>query len=496
MGFNLDCSYSVRGTPTEYGYNCRVENSLTVDQRNTTIETVSGTHVLKRGNNNLVECLAFDHNSNMNFIPTGYSKFFKNLKILWIANCPLQSIIKSDFEEPSKFLILGLKNTQIKLITRDVFWGFENLTQLYIQSNQVKKIHEESLSKMTKLEILNLADNNLGYLSEKLFTRNMNLQEIYLTDNKLKIIETKTFFGLTNVKKIELRRNICITKNFPLEIRTMFKLNELIEKYCENPLADEIKELSETAFNDGLVITTLQSEKRKIGEELTNKSNEIIKIQSENGDLQADIVTIKSEKGRLLIEKELLEKEIGILRLNHSSATLKLDEIFNQTEELRFDLMETNDQLNVSLVKVDELTTEVDKLNDIIEWFKGNSSLLSEVNLYLHGELSKLQETATQTYEDWSELLLANSDLETNLTLLETGNNHLQVNLQEQIKGQERIEKLLIIVSAAAIAMLLVVSVIIICRLINIKKARAYNTNESNEMEAVFCDDSINKQYE
>lgn len=485
MGFNLDCSYSVRMSPTDYGYNCRVENKLTIDQKNTTIETVSGTHLSRRGNNNNVECLFFDSNLKMNFIPTGYSKFFKKMNILWIANSPIQSIIKSDFEEPAKFLILGLRNTQINLITRDVFWGLENLRQLYINSNQIKKIHEESLSKMTKLAILNLADNKLGYLSEKLFTSNINLQEIYLTDNKLKIMESKIFFGLTAVKKIELKRNFCITENFPLEIRTMFQLSKIIENNCENPLADEIKDLNETAFNDDLVITTLQSEKKKIVEELTNMSNEIIKIKSKNGDLHAEIVTIDSEKGKLLVEKAVLEKENGILRLIHSSTTLNRDEIFNQSEVLRFELMETNDKLNMSIVKADELFTKVEKLNDIIEWFKRNSSLVSEENLHLHGELSKIQEKSTETYKDLSELLLVNSDLETNVTLLETENSQLQVSLQEQMNGQEKIKKLFILVSAAAIVMLFAVSVIIICRLINTKKARAYNTNESSEMETV-----------
>lgn len=208
-GIVINCNFIFLTLLTDYGYNCRVQNQLKVSQPNTQITNVTGTH-LKWTKNSQVERLLFSSNTQMSFIPIGYSKFFVNLNNIWIEGSPIETITKTDFEAPGNINILGVVKTHLKFIDNEIFSDLVELEQLYLRNNQIERIHEDSLSKLKKLKVLELSGNKLSYLPEKLFDNCRNIQEIYFNDNKIKIIESKVFVGLTRVVKIELFRNLCV----------------------------------------------------------------------------------------------------------------------------------------------------------------------------------------------------------------------------------------------------------------------------------------------
>lgn len=483
IGVELFCSFVFLTSPTESGYNCKVSSKLQIDQRNTSIEKVVGTHLNYRINNERVTRLFFSNNREMKFIPTGYSIFFPNLDNLWIINSPLELIERTDFEKPKNLIILGIKNTNIAMISRKDFWDLSNLLQLHISNNLIKQIHGESFSKLIALEILNLADNKLSYLNASLFTENVQLKEIYISGNKLKIIESQTFIGLKKVLKIDLSRNFCISKKFPLHV-TMTQFNDAISEDCDNPMADVIEDLKESALGSERIIAELEIEKIKFIKELTIKNNKIIEVNGDNEDLHVEIRTMADEKDAIFIEKETLEEELVLLGLNHSEAKIKLDEVFNHTIELKINLLETKSKLNETFEKADELSLEVDHLKEIIDWFKWNSSSIAAENEYLIGNVTMIHEQLIQVVENKSELQFENFRMSENILELEYKNDHL-----------ERKANDIFLIAIATVTFLVVIIMLLgmmTIRMLTIKKVHYYCTSE---MEAVFSKNELSDEH-
>lgn len=326
----LPCDFFNFSGPQVHGYNCRVAYQLSVSQRNESIENVTGYSQLDNGHN-FVDRLFFYSNPKMKFIPVGYSKFFKKLHNIWVAECPLQSIRRSDFAEGKNLTILGIRSSNIEEIPADVFWDMGNLVELFLHSNQIKTIHQDSLIKAENLKIIKLSHNMLESLPTKLFAKNIFIEEIYINDNNLKVIESKLFVGLTRVTKLELQQRECI-KNVVTVSRFMFTSDGSEE--CRDPLTMFINDFNQAQTSLEAEITRLQLEisrngepKLKQCEENSNKLNANLTAEmNEHNTLKGNIDELQTNNSQLIIENEILMARLTNLTVEASVVAVKQPE--------------------------------------------------------------------------------------------------------------------------------------------------------------------------
>lgn len=490
QGIVIKCTFVFYTGLTAYGYNCRVENQLHIDRQNATIDEISGTHSAWNDNSE-VDRLLFIENPNMKYIPVGYSTFFKHLNNLWIAECPIVEIARSDFEKPENFKIVGMRDTQIKAIERDVFFGMTNLEELYLHNNQIRRIHQESLSKMANLRLLKLSNNKLNYLPEKLFENNVNIQEIYVSDNKLMIIASEIFSGLAKVATIELGGNVCIKENFPSTIMSVFSLKQVIDDNCMNPLTAVIDELRETNGKQDLKIRELQTE---MEESAKRQSTQMLKQENESKSLRLNLTSLKAHNEKLSAKNIEMRNEINLLSLNHSEAIAKVEEIYANIAELELNLTESTRKLEKSFEENEKVLKTNEKLEDLLELTNLNLSSLTEENYQLLDHNFELETNLSYALEDKSMLEKDCVELHANfsqtigeLRELRQTNSELysEVNkfvtnekLQPTESEQKTSSHLLVVCGIVFVVVMAVLIIFILAkRCIN---ARSYRTNEAN----------------
>lgn len=472
----MNCNFILLTAPNEQGYNCRVINKLEVNEPNTTITEISGRHIKRVDNKNVDRLLLF-HNPQMKFIPVGFSDFFPNLNNFWIENCPVETILKSDFELAKDISTLGIVKSKLKTVDEDVFSALEALENLYLQNNLIEKIHEESFSMLENLKILKLSGNKLSYLPEKLFEGCRNIQEIYFNDNKLKIIEKETFYGLGKITKIQLKGNLCLNKNYPNDFYSILDLHQMISENCGNPLADVINELSETKNQQKLIISKFQAEITQKNETIANLDDEKLKLQKQNKKLSDDLNSIESEKNKLLIEKKEYQNELIILRLNHSEITLKIDEIINQTIEAEYKFSELQRNLTETLKVNEELAEQNFELELNFTNAIDEIADLNDIKLEFQEKLSSASDDKYHIEQDFQEL-------QTNLKSFIHENEQLKVEvlkfqsaeLQAEAKPGANIVTLIL---SGIIVCLLAVIVLMTVFMNRDKFSKTYNTNEA-----------------
>ena len=503
IGVEVKCNFVFYTGETSDGYNCRVEQDsyfkLKIDQRNTSISKISGRH-LKFSNNDSVERLYFLNNPGMKFIPIGYSKFFASINNIWIANCPIESIEKSDFDKPEKLEILGIRGSNIQAIGKDVFCDMINLKQLHLYDNKITKIHEESLSKLTNLKILNLPNNKLGYLHRRLFQNNLELQEIYINNNKLKIIDSETFFGLTKITIIKLRDNICINKNYPGDVfSSIIRLNLAISDGCDNPMAEVIEELKNSKTQSDSTISKLLLEKSETDKKIMRKDNEISNLANENKKVRDEIFKLRGDYDKVNISKAELEKELEILSLNHTEAKDEIEKVLNKTFDLELILSDAIQKFNESLEMNEKASHDIRNLQDSLQTLENNSNQLTVQNSQLIAEVTLTKAKLTKALleremieNDFKELQTNYSDIEVYNLQLEQKINEFELSnettflcLQTHDNSTTDGHNYLIIL----FALILFITALFIVLLVSLFKKKKTQMYKTNEMEVVFSNE-------
>ena len=486
VSFEIKCNYIFLTSPNENGYNCKVSNLLTVTEQNTSITEVSGV-LTKYTKTKEVGRLFYLNIRTMEFVPVGYSKYFPDLDNLWIENCPINEIFSSDFENPKNFKILAIIETQIKIIDKEVFSGVENLEKLYLDQNQIQKIHDESFSNLKNLQVLKLSGNKLSYWSKKLLENCHELNIIQLSDNKLKIIDVEAFHGLGKITKIELRANMCIDKNLPGDMWYITNLNNEIKSNCGNPMEDIFKLMAEENQKQKLILTSLKTENGQKNIKIQKDEREIFKLNREIENLKKSFELSNREIERALSEKKEYQNEIDLLRLNHSQATSKIDEIFNKTILLEYNLLTTNQNLNETLQKNKNLETENKKLKAKVESLDKNIlnndekySRVMEINIDIEEHLNATLIDKNQIEEHFYEL-------QANCSVIENENRKLKdeevhealesAEIQRQIEEQTT-NKDHVLVLAGVIITLMIIILILFVIIIRDKASKTYDTKE------------------
>lgn len=152
----LTCGYDV---PYYSEYCCIVINRISViskDDREVT--KVSGIH--KEGkNDDDVVCISFNEKQ-LNFFPTGLTKFYKNLKTLSATRAGIKEISQEDFKVFGENLTtIYFGHNKIQVIEADIFEFNPNLEKIYLHSNKITHIEEGALESLEKLNTITFNGN-------------------------------------------------------------------------------------------------------------------------------------------------------------------------------------------------------------------------------------------------------------------------------------------------------------------------------------------------
>lgn len=393
--FDLNCFFVNYDGSTAAGYNCRVENDVALDFPNSTIEKIAGNH-LSWNNDHDVDRLFFISNPKMFYIPIGYSRFFVHLSNLWIADCPIKSISKTDFENQHNFKIVGMRNTNIEVISEDVFTSMDSLEELHLHNNKIKIIFETAFFALRNLRVLKLSNNKLEYLPRKVLFNNIDLQKIYLNDNNLKIVESEIFSSLQKLERIEFRNNLCMSKNFPDDLQTVTLVNDFIKANCENPMTMIINDLKKSKANNEATTEELRSEIADKDKNLMNQESEIKKISNEKENYLKNVLLLQNENKQLLLEKFKLKQEVEILGLNISDFMIKLD----QFVDLEFNITEINRELTECV----EIKNNVTAKNKVLSFLEFNYTSVLQDNRKLIDSKLEIERKLKETLQDQEQL--------------------------------------------------------------------------------------------
>lgn len=141
-----------KGTSTFY--TCQITKEE-IPQRQ--ITKINGTH---KPNNNMESVIGvrFD-DCKMTSIPTGFSKLFKNMKILLIFNSEITKVTKEDFAD------------------------FPAITQLWIANCNIEYLPGNLLELMPKLEVFSVQTCKVKYIDPEIFDNHPHLKVIKLNGN-------------------------------------------------------------------------------------------------------------------------------------------------------------------------------------------------------------------------------------------------------------------------------------------------------------------------
>lgn len=478
---DLNCKFVFLTSNTENGYNCKVVNEIITNQPNVKITKAEGRH-LKYSNNNGVERLLFAGQPQMKFIPVGYSKVFKGLNNLWIDDCSLESISKSDFEESSnKLRILGIEKSNLKTISEDTFSELIELEELYLMRNEISYIKLQTFAHLKNLEILSLSDNHLEYLPAKLFAQNLKLKEILFNNNQLAVIEKELLNDVPNLILADFRQNLCIN--------SIYKQVESIDlSNCRNPLKPLIKELEQLQNSLMNEINGLKSKIANYNVTTLQLSREKLEFSAILDSLKQNISTLTTQNNEMLIDMEELKTENKILSANHSDAKVAIEGIIHQLHDSELK------SLNASKL-LEEKMNFIENSKSEIEMLQFNLTDLNNDKTSLYRRISEIEESYVSCVANFTEKILAYeeriNELNETVEILSGGSlNNEEPEYYEIRREQFTQGGHLMIVSGVGIAVCLILLVIILLirkRRISHNAIITHNGNQMTDLNRLTC---------
>lgn len=140
----------------EGNYKCEVEN-LTITARNEIVSDVSGTHITRRTNANVI--ILSINEKTAHYLPENLAKFFPNLMYLTINKSGLKEISKNDLRDFKQLRNIAVRGNDIESLPGDLFEYNLQLTNIAFPTNKIKIIGRDIFKSLTSLESVNLIRN-------------------------------------------------------------------------------------------------------------------------------------------------------------------------------------------------------------------------------------------------------------------------------------------------------------------------------------------------
>lgn len=211
--------------PTEiycnFGANfCKVVD-LIIENENTRIMEIHGTHQRGKSNNDITELSIL--NQNVPHFPLGFGKFMKNLKKIFVKNSMLTAVDENDFESMNQLMQLTLSENEIQVVSEEAFQKVKaSIEVIDLSGNKITQLEEKTFKNLMKLKVLKMNGNKIEKLSSNLFIDNVNLEEVFLNKNVLKSIGPYIMNSLRKLRIADFTENTCIDQKFPeMQLQTL-----------------------------------------------------------------------------------------------------------------------------------------------------------------------------------------------------------------------------------------------------------------------------------
>ncbi|KAG5676384.1 hypothetical protein PVAND_006225 [Polypedilum vanderplanki] len=140
------------------GYSCEVQNSTAYDGSKIEVDEIIGEHLPNKTNDDVIR-VSISNIQGINSIPTGITKFFKNIEDFEYIDQGLTEINSSDLKEFTKVESLGLHYNELERIESGLFQFNPLLRAVYLHENKIKHIDPFVFSKLPNLKGVTVSDN-------------------------------------------------------------------------------------------------------------------------------------------------------------------------------------------------------------------------------------------------------------------------------------------------------------------------------------------------
>jgi Leucine-rich repeat (LRR) protein len=152
--FTLQCKFD--DYMYDKNYRCVVEN-LNVTSRNEIVSGVSGLHVPRRTNADVI--ILMIEEQTLHYMPQGLGDFFPNLVYLNVYKSGLKEISKNDLKNFPKLQIFSATNNDIETLPGDLFQFNTKITNISFLRNKIKSIGKNIFVPLSELKDVNLVGN-------------------------------------------------------------------------------------------------------------------------------------------------------------------------------------------------------------------------------------------------------------------------------------------------------------------------------------------------
>lgn len=140
----------------EGNYKCEVEN-LSITTRNEIVSDVSGTHIPRRTNSNVI--ILSINEQTAHYLPENLAQFFPNLMYLTINKSGLKEITKNDLKGFIKLRNIVVRGNDVESLPGDLFEYNLQLANIDFPTNKIKSIGRDIFKPLTSLESANFLRN-------------------------------------------------------------------------------------------------------------------------------------------------------------------------------------------------------------------------------------------------------------------------------------------------------------------------------------------------
>ncbi|CAG9810380.1 unnamed protein product [Chironomus riparius] len=148
---DIECNYQVNSyTVIERIYDCRVNNNPNISSKNLNeVTSINEYHVGSRTSNDVLGIWA--SSKTIHYFPTGFDKFFKNIKAIYIYICGLKEIHQSDLKVFPNLVYIYLSGNAIEVIEDGIFDYNKNLEFIGLNEKNIIHIDSSALNELDKL---------------------------------------------------------------------------------------------------------------------------------------------------------------------------------------------------------------------------------------------------------------------------------------------------------------------------------------------------------
>jgi hypothetical protein len=137
-------------------YKCEVEN-LRITTRNEIVSEVSGTHLARRTNSDVIILAIGDQTAH--YLPKNLGQLFPNLLYLSINKSGLKEITKNELKDLPKLRNIVVIGNDIENLAGDLFEFNSQLAHIRFPTNKIKTIGKDIFKSLSNLESVNLIRN-------------------------------------------------------------------------------------------------------------------------------------------------------------------------------------------------------------------------------------------------------------------------------------------------------------------------------------------------